>query len=141
MSENILANFRRGGGRERRHLRTPELFEHNIEAKIIRPEIVAPHGKTMRFVNGKERDRRFADRLHERAAAKTFRRNVNKFVIAPGQSLNPLSLLGQVERAIDERRRNVASHESVHLIFHKRDERRDDDGRSFEHERRQLIAE
>ena len=43
--------------------------------------------------------------------------------------------------AAQETRLDVDELERHHLVFHERDERRDDDGEAFEVERRKLVAE
>ena len=45
------------------------------------------------------------------------------------------------ERAVIEDRGHAVAGERVHLIFHQRDERRDDDRQAVAHERRRLKAE
>ena len=93
MREDIAPHIGSCRGGECGHLRAAEFFQDDVEPKIIRPEIVAPHGKTMRFIHREKRDRRLAQRIDEVATAKTFRRDVNEFEITAGESANALLLL------------------------------------------------
>ncbi len=85
MRQDIAPDFRRGRRGERRNLGAAQRFEHLIEPEIIGPEIVAPHREAMRLIHGKKGDCALPERFEKRAAAKTFRRDVDQFELAPRQ--------------------------------------------------------
>ena len=45
-----------------------------------------------------------------------------------------------LEAAVEERRRDATGKEAVHLVFHERDERGDDECETLPHERGRLVA-
>ena len=140
MRQDIAAHFRCGRRGERRHLRAAQRFQNLIEPEIIGPEIVAPHRETMRFVDREKRDRALAERFQKRPTPETFRRDVDELEFASRQCADALALFFGRDRAVYQRGRNSAALERVDLVFHERDQRRDDDGGAFEQERGQLVA-
>ena len=53
--DDLLANRRRGGGRERKHGRSAELLDDGTEPEVIGPEVVAPLAHAVGFVYDEER--------------------------------------------------------------------------------------
>src|ERR1044071_2310570 len=95
----------------------------------------------MCFVDRKERNRALPQGFEKRPAPETFRRDVDEFEFAPRQSPNALALFSRAQRAIDQGGGNAAALECIDLIFHQRDQRRNDYGGSFQEKRRELITE
>src|SRR5262245_47363196 len=95
----------------------------------------------MRFIHGKKRNRALAKRFKERTTAKSFRRNIDQFEFTSRQRLNTFALFSSSECAINQRRGNAATMERIDLIFHQRDERRNDNCRPFQKEGVELITE
>ena len=50
-------------------------------------------------------------------------------------------MFAERERAVDERGGDAPAFEGVHLILHQRDQRTDDHGDAFHHQRGELVAE
>ena len=132
MRQDIAAHFRCGRRGEGRHLGTAQYFQNLIEPEIIGAKIVAPHRETMRFVDREKRDRALAERFQKRPTPETFRRDVDELEFASRQCADALALFFGRDRAVYQRGRNAAALERVDLVFHERDQRRDDDGGAFE---------
>jgi hypothetical protein len=58
------------------------------------------------------------------------RRQVNQFVFSPAKALHSLATFPRIERGIDDRRPEPRLDQSVDLILHERDQRRDDQDRA-----------
>ena len=69
------------------------------------------------------------------------RRDQNHFVFAVGETLQAFILFGGGEGRVDEGGGDVAFDQAINLIFHQRDEGRDDEGGAVEAERGELIDE
>ena len=70
-----------------------------------------------------------------------FRRNVEQAIFAVVQATETFSGFLGVQRRVQKCRRDAAGLERVHLIFHQRDQRRDDDGKAVAGERGQLETQ
>ena len=139
--DDVGADVGRGRGRQGDGLRAANGFAEGAQAQVVGPKVVAPLRDAVRLVHGEERDLSAAQGLDEVRAAEAFGRDVEELETPLAHARDPLLLLLEVERAVDEGRRQPARVERVHLVFHQRDERGDDDRHALEHERGQLEAE
>jgi hypothetical protein len=128
---------RRGQGNSRR---PTESLANSRDAQIARPEIVAPLADAMGFVHGEQRDTGVAQPLGGRSEVEPLGRDVEQFHVAANGARQPVGHLRRRQRAVHEGRRQAARLERVDLIFHERNERRDDDGELRQDERRNLVA-
>ena len=88
---------------------------------------MSPLADAVSFVDGQQLDFDFADRSHEGIAAKSFGGDVDQFVLPGGHPGQAILLLVRRKRTVDKRRGDIDRVEGVDLIFHQRDQRRDDD--------------
>lgn len=81
------------------------------------------------------------ERVEEGDVAKTFGRDIHEMIFILRKILQAKILLGCWKRAVDESGGNIAACEAIHLVFHQRDERRDDERETFELQCRKLKDE
>src|SRR3982751_1626902 len=74
-------------------------------------------------------------------ASEALGRDVNHLEVAAPEGSYARFLFLEIYRTVDESGRKISGLTSVHLIFHQRYERRDNNGRALAHERGQLAAE
>jgi len=118
-----------------------QLFHKHRNIQITLPEILSPLGNAMCLINGDHTHRHLLCQTEKAVRHQPFRCNVQ----------NPaLPLLYHLHRVIEFFLRNAAVHirrrdthlpESLHLIFHQRDQRRNDNGHPAEQQGRDLIAD
>jgi hypothetical protein len=95
----------------------------------------------VRLVDRHQRRAQLREPLERAADRQPLGRDVDHAVAPleePALALSPL--LGR-HRGRQERRRDPALCQAAHLIFHQRDQRRDDDARPLEHRGGELVAE
>jgi hypothetical protein len=139
--DDVGADVGRGRGRQRDRLRAADALAERLQTKVVGTKIVTPRGDAVRLVHGEERNLQALQGLDEVVAAEALGRDVEQLEVAAADARDALLLLLEVERAVDEGRGQAPRVESVHLVLHQRDERRDDDRHALAHERRELEAE
>ena len=102
---------------------------------------MTPFGDAMGFVNGKQTDLLRTKRIEKRDIAQTFGRNVNKTIFPLRKFLQSKVLFRSGKRTVDICGGNIATGEAVHLVFHQRNKRRDDEGDTVELQRHELKNE
>ena len=140
--DNFVAHAGRGGGGHRQRGRVAKRVARLLDKEIVGPEIVAPQADTVGFVHHKEGQPGAAQGGEKRALAQPFGRGIDELVIAAGDACQPRFDLLFGERAVDKG--GLASGrggQAVHLVFHQRDQRADDERGLGQDERGQLIAE
>ena len=115
---------RRRGQGHNRHLRElrPQLFQ----LAILRPEIVAPFADAMGFVDGDLADVPVQGALAERVEHQALGRDVEQSVLAAVQAAPARRRFRSIQGGVQVSRRNPAGPEGVDLIFHERNQGRDD---------------
>jgi hypothetical protein len=93
------------------------------------------------LIHREERNLDSRERIEEAVRAEAFRGDVNEFVFALAHSIEAFLLFRPTERGVDHGGRDAAGDERVHLVFHQRDEGRDDEGDTAETKRGDLEAE
>ena len=135
----------RGRGCEREHRnaigavaqRGQILSEH----AVVGAKIVTPLRDAVRLVNGDERGRTLGEHLRKSGNAKAFGRDEKKVECA-GEIVDAgLARDGAVEAGVDARHAQVECGELRDLVFHERDQRRDDERGSAESDGGKLVAE
>src|SRR6478672_2728646 len=95
----------------------------------------------MSLINGKQRDVCRTECGIESGASETFWSDIDKFVLATSNRLDPRSLFSLWNRTIDEGCGQAAGLKCVDLILHQRNQWRHNKCRAFHHHRGQLITE
>jgi hypothetical protein len=93
----------------------------------------------MRFVDGKECERRAFEQFAEMRLARAFGRDVEQVERARAETLDRLSAIGV--GAGQRCRADAVGGGGSQLVVHQRDQRRDDDAGSFEHDGGKLIGQ
>ncbi len=133
-----LGRRRRRQGEERRPAEPgPEL----AQPQVAGPEVVTPLADAVCLVDRDEPDPHLAERPEERRAGEPLRSDVEQLELTGDRLAEPRADLGARQRAVDQRGRDVAALERVHLVAHQGDEGRDDERQAGEQEGRHLIAE
>ncbi len=114
----------RGGQCQHGHLR--QQFAHIRYPQVRRAEIVTPLGDAVRFVHGYQAYRQHAEPLAESLALQALGRHVQE-VVGSELAVVQCRLLLVVQHAgVDGSRADVAPPQVLHLVFHQRYQRRDD---------------
>ena len=95
----------------------------------------------MRFVHGEQGDGQGREGADKAFALKPLGRDVDEPKLAARHAADAVVHVRLADRGIDERGGNLFLDQTVHLIFHERDERGDDHRDAFEHQGGQLVAE
>ena len=142
LHEDVFAYGRRRGRRQRQHGRIPELLDHFAEVEIGRPEVVSPLRDTVGLINHEKRDAQVGEHFDEGVVLELFGRHEDDLHRARCDAGHRDEFLlfreGRIER---DGRVDAEFGQHVELIFHQRDQRRDDDRGSFEEQGRELIAQ
>lgn len=137
---NVARHIRRRRRREREHGAQRQLLGHAREAQVLGAEIVAPLGNAVRLVNCEERDFHAPQPLQKYLTREPLGRDVEQLQLPRAQvGIQALRLLGG-EAGVEPRRCYAACTQRVDLVFHQRDERRNDESRAFEQHCRELVA-
>ena len=118
-----------------------EQFPEPGQFPVLGPEVVAPFRDAVRLVDCDQPDRGGGKGIKKPGLHAFLRRD--KQDMKPARihlRLDP-GALPVVERAVEGGSRDPPGIEVVHLVFHERDERRDDHGEAAEVQGRQLVAE
>ena len=127
----------RGGERKARDIR--ETVEQRAEQAVVGPEIVAPFGNAMRFIDREQRERRAGQQFAEMRLAGAFGGDIEQIELAGAEALD-----GRLAVHVDAGQRGGGDPVGIggaQLIMHQRDERRDDDASARQQDGRELIGE
>ena len=97
-----------------------------------------PFADAMRFIN---RERRHVPRfqiIEKTRHQQALRRDVEQFEFAIVQTAQPPARFTCAQRRVEERGRHTRRRHRVHLVFHQRDQGRNDDGQTRANQRREL---
>ena len=121
-----------------RHL-GPALPEDR-ELRVFGPEVMPPHGHAVRLVNCKKRDLKLREHLEHALHQKPLGRHIEDVHLAVPKAPPHIGRIPRGERGVEKCRAHAELLERAHLIGHQSDERRDDNGNSRPHQRRNLVA-
>ena len=141
---NVRAHFVGGRGRKGNHGGVSDTRNGWSDVAIFGAEVVSPLRNTVRLVYGIERNLDGLQKLHVLILTQRFGCNVQKLRCAALNVVHNLLNGGLVKRRVEVMgHATVFAHavHHVHLVLHQGDEWRDNDGRSFHQERRQLVAQ
>ena len=108
---------------------------------VIGAEIVAPLADAVGLVDRQQFQAHRPHRFQKPRAAEPLRHDVDQAELARRHAIEPVVLLGDGQRAIDERDRKPAGLELIDLVLHQGDQRRDHQRQPVERQGRQLVAE
>ena len=131
--------IRRGGERNARHV--GEEVHETIEGAVFGPEIMAPLREAVGLVDGDEREARGLQPIEALGLQNRFRGHVEEVQLAPLDIAPEEILFRAPEPGIERRRLHAGLSERRHLVFHQRDEGRDDEANARTDQRRDLVAE
>lgn len=141
---NVHLYFRRSRRGQRDQRRLPDLVDDRTNAAVLRAEIVSPFRNTVRLVDRIERYFDFPQEIDVILFGKRFGSEIQQFGF-PGQHvLFDLRDGRLVQRRIQKMGDAVHHAERAHridLIFHQRDQRRNDDSHAVHHQRGKLITQ
>ena len=123
---DILNHDRSGCSRQCKNRSIREKFAHLSDAQKRRPEIIAPLRDTMCLVHDNQRNRHLAQMLQERAGLQPLGRDIKELTIAVQALLIDAVHLATREACIQVIRLDVQGAQTIHLVFHQRDDGRDD---------------
>ena len=138
---DVGSHLWRGGRCEPGHRRPTAGLDRRRQKSIVGTEIVSPRGDAVRFVDDHSAHLQLGQPVHEARTSKSLRREEEQAVIAGDGATEPFNLLGSLDRRVDERCSYAALGEAVDLVFHQRDERRDDHGQAAPDDSRHPVAD
>ena len=129
MPRNVLDHVGLGGRGQAQHRRRETvarlLADKPADIEIVGPEVVTPARQAMRFVQHPGADFALIERAPQGAGAKLLRRDDEDASIAEPDPVQRIGPLGHREQSVDrDAGANAAGLQSVDLILHQRDQRR-----------------
>ena len=138
---DIGANAFSGGGGERHERSFWEKVAQCGKLAIFGTEIVAPFTDAMGFVDGDEGGLPFFEIVEEAGEHEAFGRDVEEFERIVVQAAKAFFGFVGGEGGIEAGREDAAGGELIDLIFHQRDQRRNDDSQAVVEDGGKLEAE
>ena len=111
------------------------------DLQVARTEILSPLRDTVRLIHGYHRNRHALCKFEERGRGQALGRNVQQLVLASSGEIQCIAELLEAHRAVDARSGDTGLDQRTDLIFHQRNERRNDQSQSGEQHRGHLIAD
>jgi len=130
-----------GRGRQGDGGRVAQQAAEIAEPGVVGAKIVPPFADAVGLVDRQQLDPHRPDHVEKPPAAEPFRRDIDQPELAGGHALQPRVLLASRQRAVDETDRQAQRLKLIDLVFHQRDQGRDDQRESVQGHRRQLVAE
>ena len=112
-----------------------------LEVPVVGPEVVSPLGDAVRLVDGNEADGYGVEERRKGRNREALGRDVEDFDPPHERGSVDAADLRRRHAAVHERRRDAVRSESVHLVLHQRDERRDHERQPVETQGWQLVAQ
>ena len=134
----------RGRIRRRGERNARQVGEHVHEAgegAVFGPEIMAPLRKAVGLIDRDEREAGGFEPVEGLGLQERFRSHVEEVQLAPLDVAPEEILFRTPEPGIERRRLDPGLPERRHLVFHQRNERRDDEAHARADQRRDLVAE
>ena len=134
---NFLRCRRREGADHRTHRKTGYHI-HNVQ--IAGPEVLSPLGYAVRFIHRHHADLYLSRKILEQISKQPFRSHIDDLILSPARQRKCLLNLSLRQGTVDIRCMNARFIQSAHLVFHKRNQRRDNNRNPRQEQRRNLIA-
>ena len=141
MADYVVANPGRGSRGEREHRDSVPAVAEGFKVAIVGAEVVAPLRYAVGLVNRQQADIQRTHELGEPRSRQPFGRNVEHLQCSSDCQRPHATSLRVSQRTVQKLRRNAICLQTVHLVFHERDQRRDHDGHTVKGERGKLVAE
>ena len=141
MLHDIPPHAIRGRGRKRHDRGARKALAQEADLPVLRAEIVAPLGNAMRFVHGDAAHVPGCRALQKTGQHQALRGGIEQLDFAVVKGAQPRLGLRAIERGIQKSGRNACGAQRIHLVFHERNQRRDDDREPLLHGGRELKAE
>ena len=129
----------RGGNRQADGVGQAAAHPHQLA--IVGAEVMAPFRDAMRFVDGQAIDAAFVEHNQRLRPQQGFGAGVDQLDTARFDLPGDLHVAVVGQSAVQVSRGHALLTQLHHLVFHERDERRDDDRQAGEEQRRQLVAQ
>ena len=130
-----------GRGRQGDRRRIAQQAAEMAEPGVVGAKIVPPLADAMGLVDRQQLHPHRPNRIEKSPAAKPLGHHVEQPKLAGRHAVEPVVLLRRRERAVDEAHRQPQRMELIDLVFHQRDQRRNHQRQTVEHQCRQLVAE
>ena len=130
-----------GRGRQQQRLRDVELALVVRQLQIIRTEVVAPLGNTVRLVHHQQRDLHAVQEITETLVLQTLHGNHQDLEFARSRTGHDIIGLITALGRIDTARRNAMALQKTQLVLHQRQQRRYHQREVRQQHGRQLIAQ
>ena len=140
-TDDVVLDFGRSGGGQRDGERVAQLTSRFDDVEIVRAEVVAPLRDAVSLVNGKQAQGQVLKRAEEGHIAEAFGCDVDESIFPQCKKSQTLVLFRERNGAVDEGREDALTVESIHLVFHQRDERGNDEREAVELQRGELVDE
>ena len=141
---DIHLHLGRRGRRQRDQRRGSDLVDDRAYAAILRPEVVSPLRNAVRLVDRIERNSDFAQEIDIILLRKRLGGEIEQLGLALEHVALDFRYGSLIQRRVQKMGHAVLHAESphrIHLVFHQRDQRRNDDRHPVHHQRGQLIAQ
>ena len=99
----------------------------NAELAVFRAEIVPPHADAMRFIDGDGGDAAVLEKIEESLHQQPFGRHVEEFEPALAQPVEHFVSFRVGHGAVQPAGGDAVIQQRVDLVFHQRDQRRNDE--------------
>ncbi len=140
--DNVVSDLRRGGGGESsQHGAAGERPDEVAYLQIARAEVLTPLGDAVSLVHGDERYRRATGEVHEILRVQPLRGHVEQRILPRGCVFKHCPHLPVGQRAVQIGRRHAGLAKGAHLVLHKGDQRRDNQGDALEDQGGDLKTE
>src|SRR5215216_6594855 len=133
---DVCCDFGSRSRSQREHRRRTKRLHCRTECKISRTEVVTPFRDAVSFVNHDEVDRLLSQLSEKFGCCKSLGRDEDEIALLRFDLLEVFLMLARAEGAVQLRSFQTSVFQLVDLIFHQRNERRDDDRRSGKMQRR-----
>ena len=133
-----------GGGRggKSRHRRAPGQCGDKVgDGQVAGAEVLPPLGDAVGLVHRHHRDGQRGGQCPEAGAGQPLRRDVQQLVRPSAGLCHDLRHFGGVQRAVQAGGGHAGLFQRRHLVFHQRDQRRNDQRDARPQQRRQLVAD
>ena len=141
LRQDVVANRTGGAGGKSRDRRVWECTAQTAQLAVLGPEFVSPLGDAVGLVDSKKRDGNLLQPGDGIGALQPLGREIKQAETSVSRLTHDAGLFLAGNRAIQNSSRNSHLCQLRRLVLHQRDERRNHDRGSAQHQRRQLVAE
>ena len=140
MRDDVFTNALGRGRGERHEGNFWKTLPQLRDLPVFRTKIVTPFADAVRFINGDELHIPILQIGEKTGEHQTFGRDIEQAIFALMQTAQAFPRFLSVERGVQKRGSDAASLQGIYLIFHQRNQRRDDNRETVFGERGELKA-